>query len=574
MKITNKILSILIVLLLLLNTVTVFAATNSTSYEAGYDVGYDIGYDKANSNVSARSYYRNTYKDSSKHKNLKKEIDDYVESEFEEGFIDGYNDGSDDGYDDKYDNKKTDKDQHVDYAATLGKSLGEIYGAKDFQDGEASNWKDLLPGRSEISNMFKLDKQSTTYKNTFINGFNKAFQEGYNDAYDKAMFEPAKITLEQGVLDGEESGKILGAAFGAKDFYEGWDSNIYRDMPTDEEIISQYSLSNDSAEYEDGFLAGFIRAYEEAYNEAYRAANMSEAVNKMTSVIIPIAGGQVVSADNKFAVNIPAGTFYHDVGLSIITTNDVGNKGNLIKASNSYTVALSNESGNVDDSKAIELSFEYYGDKFKGGIYRQNGSEWLYIPTVIEDGAMIAKINPKTLNSQDITFSAFVDNNIRVFRDARGHWASYEIDAYVRRGVINGYADMTFKPDNSISRAEFLTLLSRVYNWNTTSMYYYGSTTSFKDANTFGGFRDVIDYATRNNYIYGYNDGTFKPGNPISYAEVEIIMNRVLNYGNFRWTNIANGMLYEKKVRSTSFNSLKNKITRAEVAYMLYNTIE
>lgn len=553
---------------MLLNTATVFAATES--YNAGYDAGYKIGFDKADSNVSARSYYRNTYKDSSKHKSIIKQIVNYDEIEFEDGFIDGYNDGSDDGYDDKYDKSKT--DQKVEYASTLGKLLGENYGAKDFQDGENSAWKSVLPSRSAVSDMFNLDKQSSAYKNAFIDEFNKAFEAGYIDAYDKAMFEPDKITLEQGVLDGEESGKILGAAFGAKDFYEGNDSNFFRDMLEDEEIISQYSLNNDSAEYEDGFIAGFIRAYEESYNEAYRAANMTESVGKMTSEIIPIAGGEVASADNKFAVNIPAGTFYHDVSLSIRTTNDVSNKGNLIKASNSYTVSIANSSGNVDDKNTIEVSFEYYGNKLKGGIYRQNGNEWLYIPTVIKDNEMIAEINPSSLNSHDITFSAFVDNNMSVFRDARGHWASDEIDAYVRRGIISGYSDNTFRPDNNISRAEFLTLLSRVYNWNTS--YYPGSTIAFKDENTFGYYSNIINFAASNKYISGYGDGTFKPNNPISYAEVEIIMKRVVPYGNYKWIDTAIGMLYEKKVRTRSFNSMNNKITRAEIAYMLYSVTE
>ena len=35
------------------------------------------------------------------------------------------------------------------------------------------------------------------------------------------------------------------------------------------------------------------------------------------------------------------------------------------------------------------------------------------------------------------------------------------IDALVNSGVINGYEDGTFKPDNTITRAEFATILSR-----------------------------------------------------------------------------------------------------------------
>jgi flagellar biosynthesis/type III secretory pathway protein FliH len=563
MKIANRILLILLVLLMLLNSGIAFAATES--YDAGYDEGYDYGYDRQNKKITALDAYIDDYKNSRAHRNIKNKIEDYNEREFREGFLDGFSDGYDD---------EANANQKVNYASELGRSLGAIYGAKDCQNGRDSDWRDALPKSKNVRNMFDLDKQSSSYRNTFIKEFNSAFNEGYVEAYEKAMYESVKVTLEQGVKDGEDVGMIVGASYGAKDFYEGNYLYFKRDLPSNTEISEQYSLNNDAPDYKNGFVSGFISAYEESYNQAYREANMNDGLKKATSEIIPISGGKAVTADNRFEVNVPSGTFYHDVSLNIITSFDVEkiNYSNLIKASDSYTIELANSSGNVDESKSIELTFEYYGDKVKGGIYRKDGYNWLYIPTVIEDGKMSAKINPKSLNSYGTTFSAFVDNNTTVLRDVRGHWANDEIDAYVRRGVINGYIDNTFKPDNNITRAEFLTLLSSVFNWN---IYAYpGSTTAFKDADTFGYYSSVINYATYHSYIYGYADNTFKPGNLISYAEVEIIMNRVLNYQNFRWIDIANNMLYEKKARSNSFNNLNNNITRAEVVYMLYNTTE
>ena len=153
------------------------------------------------------------------------------------------------------------------------------------------------------------------------------------------------------------------------------------------------------------------------------------------------------------------------------------------------------------------------------------------------------------------------------YSGCKGHWATDEIDAY--ETWYNKAMLITFKPDNNITRAEFLTLLSRVYNWNTS--YYRGGTTSFKDANTFGNYANVINYATGQKYIYGYGDGTFKPNNQISYTEVETIMRRLLPYWNYKWVDTAYDMLYDKKVISNSVYNMNNKITRAEVVYMLYN---
>ena len=97
---------------------------------------------------------------------------------------------------------------------------------------------------------------------------------------------------------------------------------------------------------------------------------------------------------------------------------------------------------------------------------------------------------------------------------------------------------------------------------------------AFKDADSFGNFSNITSYGLSHIYINGYSDGTFKPNNPITYNEVDIIMNRVIGYGSFKWIDIANDMLYEKKVRSSSFHNMNDKITRAEVVYMLYKITE
>lgn len=564
MKIIKRTLLILIVLSMLLST-GVFAATVSLSYDAGYEAGYDYGYARQGSKVTGMDAYNDSYKDSRAHRTLRNSIEDYKEREFRDGFVDGYTDGHDD---------KVNASQKLDYPEELGKALGEISGARDFQKGKKSDWRAALPKSTNISSMFDLDKQSSSYRSSFISTFTAAFNEGYNDAYDMASYEPDRITMEQSVIDGEDVGMMVGAAYGLKDFYAGKYLDFKRDLPLNNDIISQYALNNDDPNYEEGFIAGFLSAYEESYNQAFREANMSENINKAASYVIPISGGTASSSDNRFIVDVPAGTFYHDVGMNIIATFDVKqiSYGKLIKASDTYTVELSNLSGNINENKLIELSFEYYGDKAKGGIYKYEDNKWLYIPTDAKDGMLTAKINPKTLKSNGTVFSVFVDDNVNAFTDARGHWANDEIDAYIKRGIISGYSDNTFRPDNNITRAEFLTLLSRVFNWNIYNTP--GSTATFNDAATFGYYTDVINYATYHSYIYGYTDGSFKPGNLISYTEVETIMNRVLYYQNFRWSNISDSMLYDKKVRSNSFNGLYNNITRAEVVYMLYKTTE
>lgn len=631
----NGLLTLILVLLFILNTGVVFASTSD--FNRGYEAGFSDGESNREKDISVSKAWSDHV--------VPDDIDSAVD--YKEGYYDGYADGL----------KEPVK---TDYVESLGKLMGSIYGARDFQNEDKSDWEDALPSDREIRNMFNLNMQDSDYEDLFIDGFTLAFKEAYIEAYEKAMFEPAKVTLDQGIKDGETLGGLLGATFGTKDFYENMDNDFTRNMPSNRVITSEYSLNEDSTKYKEGFLTGFIRAYEEEYNKAFREANINDTLrdeedafsngkeigikcgeiqasqdyigklnnnwkrslpsdsfiileyglrdqsenyregflsgfydgysegynnrykeysqvagfSKSVSEIIPLAGGSLNTLDNAMNITIEPGTYYHPVNLTINTTYDASYSfgSGFIKSSDSYRVSILNSSNNFDDSKRIKIAFEYYGDRLKGGIYKYVNNNWAYIPSVVEDGMISAYIAPSSISAGGNTYSVFYDSSTMTFADARGHWAKDEINAYVRRGVIYGYSDMTFKPENNITRAEFLTLLSRVYNWNLS--YYTGNTTIFKDYNLFGSRNNIISYALSSGYIRGYGDGTFKPNDPISYKEIQIIMGRVLNDSNFSWSKISTEMLYDRKVRSKGINDLNAKITRAEVVYMLYSITE
>jgi hypothetical protein len=49
------------------------------------------------------------------------------------------------------------------------------------------------------------------------------------------------------------------------------------------------------------------------------------------------------------------------------------------------------------------------------------------------------------------------------YSDLQGHWAKSYMEDMVKRGIMNGYADGTMKPENDITGAEALVMLSRIY---------------------------------------------------------------------------------------------------------------
>lgn len=541
----------ILVLLIILSTGLVVGADDidNADYRAGYNAGLAAGQKNFGSNISAYNALE-THLDSD-------DVRYSSYSYYRDGFYDGYADGL------KGELPK------LAYSEVLGTTLGNIYGTRDYQEGRKSDWEKAMPSERTLSRMYDLNMETSSYRDVFFTEFRVKFYEAYLLAYEKSMLEPIRTSMQEGVRDGEELGKILGATFGNKDYYEKRGISFSRNLPSDREIIADYGLNNDTDDYKAGFLSGFKRGYQEEYNKIFRETNKNEIKNKTNSEIIPIRGGNISSYDSAFNINMEAGTYYQPVNVNIVTryNYDLPLISNMfIKASDTYDVSITSAIQTFDDKKLIELEFEYYGDKAKGGIYKFVRDKWVYLPSTIEEGVIKTYVKPSSITG---SYSVFIDTNTKIFPDARGHWAKDEINALIRRSIIFGYSDGTFKPDINISRGEFLTLLSRAYDWN---MYYYtGNATAFKDYASFGARVNIINYATSMGYISGYPDGTFKPNNPISYREVEIIMSRIAYGVDSRWSTYATKMQYEKKVKSASLINMNNKITRAEVVYMLYN---
>lgn len=457
----------------------------------------------------------------------------------------------------------------VNYASDLGSLLGEVYARRDYNKGNKSNWAKAMPTDSSVVSMFNLTMLGVEYRKEFLDQFEEAFKESYLKAYEEALLEPKKVSISQGFEDGQSVGAAVGATFGERDYLLGFRLNYKRNLPSETSITKDFRLDLDSKEYKDAFIQGYISGYESAYNESYRSTAQRDAENKSISALIPVSGGSA-TLEGNITVTVPAGALYSPAYLMIENvTQSYLYTSYYVQASQIYKVSINDVNYTMDKSKPITIEFPYYGDPLKGGIYRYVNGRWLYIPSRAVGGKISASIEPGTLSGVGHIYAVFADNGARAFPDARSHWAKDEINTMLRRGVVTGYSDGTFKPDNNVTRLDFLAMLSRAYQWPSGS---YGSYASgFKDYHKFKDYAGPVGYAYTMGYVKGYSDGNFRPYDPISYNEVQTIMRRVLRDTGFSWETIATQMMYDKAVKSASFASYNNKITRAEVVYMLYS---
>lgn len=98
------------------------------------------------------------------------------------------------------------------------------------------------------------------------------------------------------------------------------------------------------------------------------------------------------------------------------------------------------------------------------------------------------------------------------FTDVSGHWAEADILRAAELGLIGGYEDGTFKPDNSLTRAQFVTILYRQAGRPAVT-----EAAPFTDiANVNDEFKNAIAWASGQGLVGGYDDGTFRPQGVLS----------------------------------------------------------
>jgi hypothetical protein len=139
------------------------------------------------------------------------------------------------------------------------------------------------------------------------------------------------------------------------------------------------------------------------------------------------------------------------------------------------------------------------------------------------------------------------------FSDIKTHWARNSIETLSTSGVIGGYPDQTFRPDQPITRGEFAKMLSVAFPVPTTT------TTAFADT-AHHWAKDAIHSLAATGIIEGFPDNTFRPDENITRAAGAQLLVRSLGLGDL--DNFSMGI-----------PSTFSDITSAHWAYNAINTL-
>lgn len=250
-----------------------------------------------------------------------------------------------------------------------------------------------------------------------------------------------------------------------------------------------------------------------------------KATSKDGTLTVPKGKAGEVSLGDEVTVAIPANATSKDLQITVkklLDTQDL--IGQEILASPIYEI-LKNFTENFDNP--VTITFVFDSSKLKSNqkvsvfYYDEVKKIWVKVPG--------GKINGNEITVDVSHFTKFavlaedVPASVTDFSDIAGHWAMANIKQAVSAGIVNGYEDGTFRPNATITRAEFAVMLM-----NALQPQEEGNALTFTDTAKIGTWaQKAIAQAVHAGYLKGYKDGTFRPDAEITRAEMAVILANV-----------------------------------------------
>ena len=100
-------------------------------------------------------------------------------------------------------------------------------------------------------------------------------------------------------------------------------------------------------------------------------------------------------------------------------------------------------------------------------------------------------------------------------------WYYNAVISLCEKGIISGYDDSTFRPNQNITRAEFAAIASQF-------IFDGDITPSAKDVERNAWYAEALSKMINSGYISGYEDGTIRPDRYITRGEVKTIVDKMI----------------------------------------------
>jgi len=300
--------------------------------------------------------------------------------------------------------------------------------------------------------------------------------------------------------------------------FAGWDKAIPATMPAENlTITAHWSLDTYSITYNlDGGTAS-------GNPDFYTVESSTITLNPPTRTGYTFIGwsGTDLSGSDNLTVTIPAGSIGNRSYIAHWSLNTysitydldggtaLGNPDFYTVESSAITLNEPTKAGYVftgwsgtdlvgEDNLTVTIPADSIGD-------RRYTAHWEFDPTII------AALNPTP--------------NVDFLDVSRTDWFYYDVRYVCENGLMNGTSRNRFSPYGTATRGMLVTILYRMEN----EPRCFGSA-AFSDVKPGAYYEKAVVWASQNNIVSGYTDGTFRPDAPVTREQLASILYRYTLY--------------------------------------------
>lgn len=177
--------------------------------------------------------------------------------------------------------------------------------------------------------------------------------------------------------------------------------------------------------------------------------------------------------------------------------------------------------------------------------------------------------------------TAFAAENISVPSDVKGLPCEPAVTALINEGVISGYPDGTFRPSNTISRAEACVVAVKSMKVSDSDVT-AAPASGFTDLAGYDWASKYINYGVKQGLIKGYPDGSFRPAASVTENEMSAMLIHSLGYPDSSVQGTWPSNYYNKAMELGLYQSMDapktapdadHPATRGDVAIMTDNAM-
>lgn len=182
----------------------------------------------------------------------------------------------------------------------------------------------------------------------------------------------------------------------------------------------------------------------------------------------------------------------------------------------SHTISVTFQQENNTPADPQDTGVSHWLETEQHTAYLQGYPEGTFGPDQNMTRAEAAQMFYTLLRDKEVPITA-------AFQDVEGDaWYAKAVHTIASLGMVKGYPDGTFRPDQPITRAEFTAIAMSF------AQQAGGGENIFSDVSRDDWFYDCVVGSIQYGWISGYPDGTFRPNNTITRAEVTVIVNHML----------------------------------------------